>query len=30
VDAEGWINLGGTAGMGYTLDEQRLLATRIG
>lgn len=30
VDRQGWINLGETPGMGYALDEERLLATRIG
>jgi L-alanine-DL-glutamate epimerase-like enolase superfamily enzyme len=30
VDAQGWINLGDAPGMGYVLDEERLLATRIG
>jgi L-alanine-DL-glutamate epimerase-like enolase superfamily enzyme len=30
VDREGWINLGEAPGMGYALDEGRLLATRIG
>jgi len=29
VDGEGWINLGDAPGMGYTLDEERLRATRI-
>jgi hypothetical protein len=30
VDAQGWINLSDAPGMGYALDEERLLATRIG
>jgi L-alanine-DL-glutamate epimerase-like enolase superfamily enzyme len=30
VDGQGWITLGDAPGMGYALDEQRLLATRIG
>jgi L-alanine-DL-glutamate epimerase-like enolase superfamily enzyme len=30
ADPEGWINLGEAAGMGYALDEGRLLATRVG
>jgi L-alanine-DL-glutamate epimerase-like enolase superfamily enzyme len=30
VDAEGWIDLGLTPGMGYRLDEERLAHTRIG
>jgi len=30
ADAQGWINLAETPGMGYALDEGRLLATRIG
>jgi len=30
VDQAGWINLGNSPGMGYALDEARLLATRIG
>ena len=30
VDAEGWITLSDAPGMGYALDEGRLLATRIG
>src|SRR5262249_23824639 len=30
TDAEGWIQLTGAPGMGYTLDEGRLQATRIG
>jgi L-alanine-DL-glutamate epimerase-like enolase superfamily enzyme len=30
VDREGWINLSEAPGMGYALDEGRLLATRIG
>jgi L-alanine-DL-glutamate epimerase-like enolase superfamily enzyme len=30
ADAQGWINLGDTPGMGYALDEERLRATRIG
>jgi hypothetical protein len=29
VDAEGWLNLGSAPGMGYTLDEERLAATRL-
>jgi L-alanine-DL-glutamate epimerase-like enolase superfamily enzyme len=30
ADQEGWINLGEAPGMGYALDEERLLKTRIG
>ena len=30
VDREGWIRLSDAPGMGYALDERRLLATRIG
>ncbi|HXZ60110.1 MAG TPA: mandelate racemase/muconate lactonizing enzyme family protein [Steroidobacteraceae bacterium] len=30
ADREGWINLSNAPGMGYTLDEARLEATRIG
>jgi len=30
VDREGWITLSDAPGMGYALDEGRLLATRIG
>ena len=30
VDQAGWINLSNAPGMGYALDEARLLATRIG
>ena len=30
VDRQGWIDLGDAPGMGYALDEGRLLATRIG
>jgi hypothetical protein len=30
ADAQGWINLSDAPGMGYVLDEGRLLATRIG
>jgi L-alanine-DL-glutamate epimerase-like enolase superfamily enzyme len=30
ADREGWINLSEAPGMGYSLDEGRLLATRIG
>jgi L-alanine-DL-glutamate epimerase-like enolase superfamily enzyme len=30
ADPQGWINLGDAPGMGYALDEGRLLATRIG
>jgi L-alanine-DL-glutamate epimerase-like enolase superfamily enzyme len=30
ADPQGWINLSEAPGMGYTLDEARLLATRIG
>ena len=30
ADPQGWINLGDAPGMGYALDEERLLATRIG
>ncbi len=30
VDAEGWIDLGLTPGMGYRLNEERLARTRIG
>jgi L-alanine-DL-glutamate epimerase-like enolase superfamily enzyme len=30
ADPQGWINLSDAPGMGYTLDEGRLLATRIG
>ena len=29
VDRDGWINLSDTPGMGYALDEERLLGTRI-
>ncbi len=29
VDREGWITLSDVPGMGYALDEGRLLATRI-
>jgi L-alanine-DL-glutamate epimerase-like enolase superfamily enzyme len=28
-DSAGWLNLGDTPGMGYTLDEDKLAATRI-
>jgi len=30
ADPQGWINLGDAPGMGYALDEGRLLTTRIG
>jgi len=30
ADAHGWINLSDAPGMGYALDEGRLLAARIG
>jgi L-alanine-DL-glutamate epimerase-like enolase superfamily enzyme len=30
IDAEGWIELGEAPGLGITLDEQRLAATRVG
>jgi L-alanine-DL-glutamate epimerase-like enolase superfamily enzyme len=30
VDRQGWITLSDAPGMGYTLDEERLLATRVG
>ena len=30
TDKDGWINLTDTPGMGYTLDEDRLKATRVG
>ena len=30
ADRDGWINLSDTPGMGYALDEGRLLTTRIG
>jgi hypothetical protein len=30
ADPRGWINLSDAPGMGYALDEGRLLATRIG
>jgi L-alanine-DL-glutamate epimerase-like enolase superfamily enzyme len=30
ADRDGWINLADAPGMGYALDEDRLLATRIG
>jgi hypothetical protein len=30
VDAEGWINLSESPGMGYALDPQRLERTRTG
>jgi len=30
ADPQGWINLSDAPGMGYALDEGRLLATRIG
>jgi L-alanine-DL-glutamate epimerase-like enolase superfamily enzyme len=30
ADPQAWINLSDAPGMGYTLDEGRLLATRIG
>ena len=29
ADAEGWINLPDTPGMGYALDEDKLAATRV-
>ncbi len=30
ADSDGWLNLGDAPGMGYSLDEERLAATRIG
>ena len=30
ADTDGWLNLGDAPGMGYSLDEERLAATRIG